>query len=188
MTALERYDPEVAAAIRREEERQWMTLELIASENYTSPAVLEAMGSVLTNKYAEGLPRARYYGGCQHVDTVEELARERAKALFGADHANVQAHSGAQANMATYFALMQVGDVAMGMSLSHGGHMTHGLSVSFSGHLYKFVPYGVHPETERLDYDEMARIARECKPKVIVVGAGLAGASPSPQKQPVQRG
>jgi len=171
MTALERYDPEVAAAIRREEERLWMTLELIASENYTSPAVLEAMGSVLTNKYAEGLPRARYYGGCQHVDTVEELARERAKALFGADHANVQAHSGAQANMATYFALMQVGDVAMGMSLSHGGHMTHGLSVSFSGHLYKFVPYGVHPETERLDYDEMARIARECKPKVIVVGA-----------------
>jgi len=171
MGILDSWDPEVAAAIRGEEERQRMTLELIASENYASPAVLAAMGSVMTNKYAEGYPRARYYGGCQHMDTVEELARQRAKALFGADHANVQPHSGAQANMAAYFALMKPGDVAMGMSLSHGGHMTHGLAVNFSGQLYKFVPYGVHPETELLDYDEMARIARECRPKVIVVGA-----------------
>lgn len=171
MGILAERDPEVARIVLDEERRQVETLEMIASENYASPAVLAAQGSVLTNKYAEGYPKARYYGGCEHVDTVEELARDRAKVLFGAQHANVQPHSGAQANMAAYAALMNVGDTAMGMSLSHGGHMTHGLGVNFSGKMYNFVAYGVNKETELLDYDEMARTAQECQPKLIVVGA-----------------
>ena len=164
-------DPEVASAIRQEEERQRRKLEMIASENYTSPAVLEAVGSVLTNKYAEGYPGARYYGGCEFVDIIEDLARNRAKQLFGAEHANVQPHAGAQANMAAYFAVMEIGDTAMGLDLSQGGHLTHGLKVNFSGRNYNFVPYGVDRESETLDYDEMRRLAREHKPKVIVTGA-----------------
>ena len=171
MSVLEHTDPVVADIIRREEARQVYGLELIASENYTSAAVLEAMGSVLTNKYAEGYPGKRYYGGCHVVDEAEELARSRAKELFGADHANVQPHSGAEANMATYFALIQPGDVAMGMNLQQGGHLTHGREVNFSGRLYRFVHYGVDRETERIDYDEMARLAREHRPKILVVGA-----------------
>ena len=171
MSMLEHTDPVVADIIRREQERQVYGLELIASENYTSAAVLEAMGSVLTNKYAEGYPGKRYYGGCHIVDEAEELARSRAKELFGADHANVQPHSGAEANMATYFALIQPGDVAMGMNLQQGGHLTHGREVNFSGRLYRFVHYGVDRETERIDYDEMARLAREHRPRVLVVGA-----------------
>ncbi|HET9476794.1 MAG TPA: serine hydroxymethyltransferase [Dehalococcoidia bacterium] len=171
MSILERSDPDVADIIRREEERQVTGLELIASENYTSAAVLEAMGSVLTNKYAEGYPGKRYYGGCQVVDEAENLAIARAKELFGAEHANVQSNSGAEANLATYFALIQPGDVAMGMNLSQGGHLTHGREINFSGRLYNFVHYGVERESERIDYDEMLRLAREHKPKIIVVGA-----------------
>ena len=171
MSALERSDPEVAAMIRREEERQTLGLEMMASENYTSAAVLEAMGTVLTNKYAEGYPGKRYYGGCEVVDEVETLAIQRALQLFGAEHANVQPHSGADANLAAYFALMERGDTAMGMNLAHGGHLTHGHKVNFSSWLYNFVHYGVDRETERIDYDQMARLAREHKPKVIVVGA-----------------
>lgn len=171
MSALERTDPQVAGLIRREEDRQRLGLELIASENYTSVAVLEAMGSVLTNKYAEGYPGKRYYGGCEVVDEVENLARERAKQLFGAEHANVQPNSGAEANMAVYFALIEHGDVAMGMNLQQGGHLTHGREVNFSGRFYRFVHYGVDRETEYIDYDEMARLAREHRPKIIVVGA-----------------
>ncbi|HET8944716.1 MAG TPA: serine hydroxymethyltransferase [Dehalococcoidia bacterium] len=171
MSILERSDPTVADIIRREEERQVTGLELIASENYTSAAVLEAMGSVLTNKYAEGYPGKRYYGGCQVVDEAETLAINRAKELFGAEHANVQSNSGAEANLATYFALIQPGDVAMGMNLSQGGHLTHGREINFSGRLYNFVHYGVERESERIDYDEMLRLAREHKPKIIVVGA-----------------
>lgn len=171
MTFLEKSDPEVADIIHREEERQLYGLELIASENYTSAAVLEAMGSVLTNKYAEGYPGKRYYGGCEVVDEAEELARSRAKALFGAEHANVQSNSGAEANMATYFALIEPGDVAMGMNLAQGGHLTHGREINFSGQLYNFVHYGVDRETEYIDYDEMARLAKEHKPKIIVTGA-----------------
>src|SRR3990172_262016 len=144
---------------------------MMASENYTSAAVLEAVGSVLTNKYAEGYPGKRYYGGCQFVDEVEELARSRAKELFGAEHANVQPHSGAEANMATYFTLMKPGDTAMGLNLSHGGHLTHGREVNFSAWLYNFVHYSVDRETERIDYDEMREIAKRERPKVIVVGA-----------------
>ena len=151
--------------------RQVDTLEMIASENFTSPAVLAAMGSVLTNKYAEGYPGRRYYGGCEFVDVVETLAIERAKALFGAEHVNVQPHSGAQANLAVYYALMQPGDTAMGMELSHGGHLSHGLRVNISGAWFNFVSYGVNRETERIDYDEMAMLAREHRPKVIVIGA-----------------
>ncbi len=171
MSILEHADPAVADIIRREEERQVTGLELIASENYTSAAVLEAMGSVLTNKYAEGYPGKRYYGGCQIVDEAENLAIARAKELFGAEHANVQSNSGAEANLATYFALIEPGDVAMGMNLSQGGHLTHGREINFSGRLYNFVHYGVDRESERIDYDEMLRLAREHKPKIIVVGA-----------------
>jgi len=170
-TAVEKSDPEVAEAIRREAERQRRNIELIAAENYASPAVLEAQGSVLTDKYAEGYPKRRYYGGCQAVDLVEELARERAKRLFGAEHANVQPHSGAQANMAAYFTLLDHGDTVLAMSLAHGGHLTHGSAFNFSGRLYRFVTYGVSRETERLDYDEIERLAMEHRPKLIVAGA-----------------
>ena len=171
MGALDRSDPEVAEILRREEKRQKGTIELIAAENHASKAVLEAMASVLTDKYAEGYPQHRYYGGCREVDLVEELARERAKRLYGAEHANVQPHSGAQANMAAYFALLQPGDSFMAMKLDHGGHLTHGSPVSFSGKLYRFIPYGVNRETELLDYDEVERIAREYRPKLILTGA-----------------
>jgi glycine hydroxymethyltransferase len=171
MGVLEQQDSEVAAIIRREEERHRLGFELIASENYASAAVLEALGTILSTKYAEGYPGKRYYGGCQHMDEVEELAISRLKQLFGADHVNVQPHSGAEANRAAYTALMEVGDTAMGMNLSQGGHLTHGLAVNFSGKLYHFVHYGVDRETELLDYDAMGALAREHKPKVIVVGA-----------------
>ena len=164
-------DPEVAAAIRDEIDRQNDGLELIASENFASAAVLEAMGSPLTNKYAEGYPGRRYYGGCEHVDVAETLARERAKALFGAEHANVQPHSGAQANMAAYFALLQPGATVLGMNLAHGGHLTHGHPLNFSGQLYEIVPYGVRRDDERIDYDELERLAREHRPGLIMAGA-----------------
>ncbi len=170
-STLGRSDPTVADIIKREKGRQRFGLELIASENYTSAAVLEAMGSVLTNKYAEGYPGKRYYGGCHVVDDAETLAIDRAKELFGAEHVNVQSNSGAEANLATYFALIEPGDTAMGMNLAQGGHLTHGREINFSGQLYNFVPYSVDRETERIDYDEMATLAREHKPKMIVVGA-----------------
>jgi glycine hydroxymethyltransferase len=170
-SALEREDPEIATAIHQEERRQWLKLEMIASENYCSAAVMEAVGSVLTNKYAEGYPGHRYYGGCEFVDIAETLAQERAKALFRAEHANVQPHAGAQANMAAYFAVLTPGDTAMGLNLAQGGHLTHGLPANFSGKLYNFVPYGVDRETEQLDYDAILRTARECRPKLIVTGA-----------------
>lgn len=171
MGVLKKRDPEVAAIIGREEARQTYGLEMMASENYASAAVLEATGSVLANKYAEGYPGKRYYGGCQHMDEIESLAIERAKRLFGAEHANVQPHSGADANLAAYFALMELGDTALAMRLDQGGHLTHGHKVNSSSWLYRFVHYGVDRETERIDYDEMARLAREHRPKVIVVGA-----------------
>lgn len=164
-------DPEIAAAIGEELGRQRNKIELIASENFVSPAVMEAMGSVLTNKYAEGYPGHRYYGGCEYVDKVETLAIERAKKLFGAEHANVQAHSGANANTAVYFAFLQPGDTIMGMNLSQGGHLSHGSPVNISGKYYNVVPYGVTHETERIDYDEFAHIAKEAQPKLIVAGA-----------------
>lgn len=164
-------DPEIAAAIGEELGRQRNKIELIASENFVSPAVMEAMGSVLTNKYAEGYPGHRYYGGCEYVDKVETLAIERAKKLFGAEHANVQAHSGANANTAVYFAFLQPDDTIMGMNLSQGGHLSHGSPVNISGKYYNVVPYGVTHETERIDYDEFARIAKEAQPKLIVAGA-----------------
>ncbi|MDQ6951196.1 MAG: serine hydroxymethyltransferase [Mariprofundales bacterium] len=164
-------DSEVVAAIDAELERQRHTLELIASENIVSKAVLQAQGSVLTNKYAEGYPGRRYYGGCEHVDTVERLAQARAKELFGVKHANVQPHSGSQANMAVYMAVLQPGDTIMGMDLAHGGHLTHGSPVNFSGRLYRVVAYGVREGDERIDYDAMERLAEEHKPKVIVGGA-----------------
>ena len=164
-------DPEIAAAMGEELGRQRNKIELIASENFVSPAVMEAMGSVLTNKYAEGYPGHRYYGGCEYVDKVETLAIERAKKLFGADHANVQPHSGANANTAVYFAFLQPGDTIMGMNLSQGGHLSHGSPVNISGKYYKVVPYGVTHETERIDYDEFERIAKEAQPKLIVAGA-----------------
>lgn len=164
-------DPEVAGKMEKELFRQRANIELIASENFVSPAVMAAMGSVLTNKYAEGYPDHRYYGGCQFVDEVENIARERACRLFGAEHANVQPHSGAQANLAAYFALADYGDTIMGMNLAEGGHLTHGSPVNFSGKAYKFVPYGVDPETGLIDYDEVRRIALECRPKIIVSGA-----------------
>jgi glycine hydroxymethyltransferase len=164
-------DPEIAKLIREETRRQADGLELIASENFVSPAVLEALGSTLTNKYAEGYPGKRYYGGCEVVDKVEQLAIDRAKALFGAEHANVQAHSGSQANMAAYFALAQPGDTFLAMSLNFGGHLTHGSPVNFSGKLFKIVPYGLAQATETIDMDEVWRLAKEHKPKVIVVGA-----------------
>ena len=163
-------DPEVGNAMQKELERQQHNIELIASENFVSPAVMAAMGSVLTNKYAEGYPGKRYYGGCYCVDIVEDLARERAKKLFGADHANVQPHSGANANMAAYAALINIGDTVMGMNLAHGGHLTHGSPVNASGKNYHFVPYGVSDDGY-IDYDEMRKIAKECKPKLIVAGA-----------------
>ena len=168
---LAEYDPAVAAACGRELQRQRHNIELIASENIVSRAVLLAAGGVLTNKYAEGYPGKRYYGGCQYVDEVEELARERAKALFGAEHANVQPHSGANANLAVFFALLEPGDTVMGMNLQQGGHLSHGSPVNISGKYFHVVPYGVDPVTERIDYDEMRRIALECKPRLLVVGA-----------------
>ena len=170
MTSLAQADPQIAQVIEKEMERQRRNVVLIASENYASRAVLEAQGSALTNKYAEGYPGRRYYGGCEFVDVVEQLAIDRAKELFGADHANVQPHSGAQANMAAYFALLEPGDTVLGMRLDQGGHLTHGSPVNFSGKLYNFVAYGVDRETEQLDYDEVARIAREHRPKAIVAG------------------
>ena len=171
MSILSQFDSEVADAIRHETERQEYNLELIASENFVSEAVLEAQGSVMTNKYAEGYPGKRYYGGCHHVDVVEQLAIDRAKELFGADHANVQPHAGSQANMAVYNAVCQPGDTILGMNLSHGGHLTHGSPVNFSGRFYQVVPYGVSPDTETIDYNEVERLAVEHKPKLIVVGA-----------------
>src|SRR5688572_25334742 len=164
-------DPEIARAIASETSRQSDGLELIASENFVSQAILEAAGSVMTNKYAEGYPGKRYYGGCEFVDEAESLAISRAKALFKADHANVQPHSGAQANMAVYFALLKPGDTVLGMNLAHGGHLTHGHPLNFSGKLYTIVPYGVRKEDERIDYDELERLAHEHKPKMIMVGA-----------------
>lgn len=164
-------DPEVGAAMKQELGRQRSNLELIASENIVSPAVMAAMGSVLTNKYAEGYPGKRYYGGCQYVDVVEEIARTRACRLFGAEHANVQPHSGAQANMAVYFALLQPGDTVMGMNLAEGGHLTHGSPVNISGKYFHFVPYGVSPETGRIDYDKVYETAMQVKPRMIVAGA-----------------
>ena len=171
MSILETFDPEVAHAIRLETERQEYNLELIASENFVSEAVLEAQGSVLTNKYAEGYPGKRYYGGCHHVDVVETLAIERARQLFGADHVNVQPHSGSQANMAVYFSVLKPGDTILGMNLSHGGHLTHGSPVNFSGRFFKVVPYGVTQDTQTIDYAEVERLALEHRPKLIVVGA-----------------
>lgn len=170
-TNLQKVDPEIAKLTEKELERQQYGIELIASENFTSKAVMEAMGSYLTNKYAEGYPSKRYYGGCHVVDEVEELAIERAKELFGAEHANVQPHSGSQANMAVYFTVLNPGDTVLGMDLSHGGHLTHGSPVNFSGKLFNFVSYGVDKETEEIDYEEVRRIALECKPKLIVAGA-----------------
>ena len=169
--ALQDVDPEIFAAIQNEQKRQQEKLELIASENFTSRAVMEAQGSVMTNKYAEGYPGKRYYGGCEWVDVAENLARDRAKKLFGAGFVNVQPHSGAQANMAAYFATLNIGDTILGMNLSHGGHLTHGSPVNFSGKQYKIVPYGVHPETERIDYDALEALAKEHKPQMIVAGA-----------------
>ena len=164
-------DPEIADALREEGRRQGTGLELIPSENFVSEAVLEAAGSVLTNKYAEGYPGKRYYGGCEFADRVEQLAIDRAKALFGADHANVQSHSGTQANVSVYMAALQPGDAVLGMNLAHGGHLTHGHPLNFSGKMYKFIPYGVSKETETIDYDELDRLAREHNPKMIVAGA-----------------
>ena len=170
MSILEKVDPEIAKAIRLEIERQEWELELIASENYVSEAVLEAMGSVLTNKYAEGLPGKRYYGGCEFVDVAESLAIERAKRLFGADAVNVQPHSGAQANMAVYFASLKPGDTILGMNLSHGGHLTHGSPVNFSGILYNVIPYGVREDDNLIDYEQVRELALKHRPKLIVVG------------------
>jgi len=171
LSELERVDPEIAEAIRNEERRQCANLELIASENFVSPAVLAAQGSVLTNKYAEGYPASRYYGGCEFVDVAESLAIERATRLFGAEHVNVQPHSGTQANMAVYFSCLQPGDTILGMNLAHGGHLTHGSPVNFSGFMFRIVAYGVDRETECIDYDEVMRLALEHKPKLIVAGA-----------------
>ena len=168
---LVKVDEEIYNLVGKELEREQEGIELIASENFASKAVMEAMGSYLTNKYAEGYPAKRYYGGCQVVDEVEELARERAKKLFGAEHANVQPHSGSQANMAVYFTILQPGDTVLGMDLSHGGHLTHGSTVNFSGRLYNFVSYGVNKETEMIDYEQIRRLALEYKPKLIVAGA-----------------
>lgn len=171
MTSLMQQDPEIGGAIQAEIERQRSNINLIASENFASQAVLEAQGSALTNKYAEGYPGRRYYGGCEFIDIAENLAIQRAKQLFGAQHANVQPHSGAQANMAAYFAAVSPGDTIMGMSLDQGGHLTHGASVNFSAKLYNFIPYGVDRELETIDYDEVERLAKEHRPKLIVTGA-----------------
>ncbi len=171
MDFLKEGDPEVFEAIAAEEHRQRDELELIASENYTSPAIMEAVGSVLTNKYAEGLPGRRYYGGCEFVDRAEQLAIDRAKALFGADHVNVQPHSGASANQAVYYACLEPGDTVLAMDLAHGGHLTHGMKLNFSGRYYPTIGYGLDPRTERIDYDRVVELAREHKPKLILAGA-----------------
>lgn len=171
MSFIQQSDPELYQAIEAEKKRQQDNIELIASENFVSRAVMEAAGSVLTNKYAEGYPGRRYYGGCEHVDVVEDLARERAKQIFGAEHVNVQPHSGAQANMAVYFSVLEPGDKVLGMNLSHGGHLTHGSPVNFSGRFYDVVDYGVDQETEMIDYDAVMEKAKEVKPKMIVAGA-----------------
>src|SRR5437763_5226608 len=171
MNVLESADPEVWQAIQGERRRQQQGLELIASENYASAAVLAAQGSVLTNKYAEGLPGKRYYGGCEFVDVAERLAIDRALQLFAAEKANVQPHSGAQANMAAYFACLDPGDTILAMDLAHGGHLTHGMRLNFSGKLYRVVSYGVRKDTERIDFDQVARLAKEHKPKLVVAGA-----------------
>lgn len=171
MDFISKYDPEIGAAVKGEFNRQVRNIELIASENIVSPAVMMTMASCLTNKYAEGYPGKRYYGGCQEVDIAENIARERACKLFGADHANVQPHSGAQANMAVYFALVKPGDTVMGMNLDQGGHLTHGSPVNMSGSYFNIVPYGLDPETEKIDYDEVLRLAKECRPKMIIAGA-----------------
>src|SRR5579863_6607421 len=168
---LQEVDPEIARAIGLEVDRQSRTVELIASENFVSEAVREAAGSVMTNKYAEGYPGKRYYGGCEYVDVAENLAIDRLKKLFDAEHANVQPHAGAQANMAVFMAQLQPGDTVLGMSLAHGGHLTHGTKVSFSGKLYNAVAYGVRKDTELIDYDEVRSLAREHKPKMIIAGA-----------------
>lgn len=168
---VKKVDEEVYALMEKELNRQQKGIELIASENFASEAVMEAMGSYLTNKYAEGYPGKRYYGGCYVVDEIEDIARNRAKELFGAEHANVQPHAGSQANMAVYFTILKPGDTVLGMDLSHGGHLTHGSPVNFSGRLFNFVSYGVDKETERINYDELRKIALECKPKLIVAGA-----------------
>src|SRR5579883_2081740 len=168
---LSQVDPEIAELIHKETERQNSRLELIASENFTSEAVLEAAGSVFTNKYAEGYPGKRYYGGCENTDIVENLARERAKKLFGAEYANVQPHSGSQANQAAYAAVLKPGDTVLGLSLAHGGHLTHGHQLNFSGKTYKVVPYSVRKEDERIDYDEVERLAHQHKPKMNITGA-----------------
>ncbi|OGQ67874.1 MAG: serine hydroxymethyltransferase [Deltaproteobacteria bacterium RIFCSPLOWO2_12_FULL_50_11] len=171
MKTLSHVDPEIAKAIAQELDRQESNLEMIASENFVSPAVLEASGCVMTNKYAEGYPQKRYYGGCECVDVAESLAIDRAKKLFGAEHANVQPHSGSQANMAVYLHACKVGDSVLGMSLSHGGHLTHGSPVNFSGFIFRAHAYGLHPETERIDYDQVRDLAKKNQPKLIVVGA-----------------
>src|SRR3990170_3739393 len=164
------FDPEVAEQIERELVRQQTTLEMIASENFAPRSVLQAQGSVLTNKYAEGYPGRRYYGGCEHVDVAENLARDRAKALFGAEHANVQPHAGAQANASAMHALIRPGDTILGLELAHGGHLTHGMKINFSGRLYDVAAYGVSPETHQVDMDEVRRIAKERRPKMIIAG------------------
>src|SRR3954465_3011862 len=171
MNILQQQDPDVYAAIVAEEHRQQDGLEMIASENYTSPAVMQAVGSVLTNKYAEGYPGRRYYGGCEHADTIENLARDRAKKLFGAEHANVQPHSGSQANQTVYISALEPGDTVLGLDLAHGGHLTHGMKLNLSGKLYKFISYGVTKDTNRIDFDQVARLARGHRPKLIVAGA-----------------
>ena len=171
MSTLTEFDPEVAAAIQGEADRESFTLEMIASENFVSKQVMEAQGSVMTNKYAEGYPGKRYYGGCSYVDIAEELAIKRAKAIFGAEHVNVQPHSGSQANMAVYHTILKPGETILGMSLSHGGHLTHGSPVNFSGYSYKVINYGVNQETELIDYNEVTKLAKEHKPKLIIVGA-----------------
>ncbi|MCK9244489.1 MAG: serine hydroxymethyltransferase [Candidatus Marinimicrobia bacterium] len=170
LTALTKQDPAVLVTIRAELERERQTLEMIASENFVSQAVLEAAGTVMTNKYAEGYPGKRYYGGCEAVDQAENLARDRVKKLFGAEYANVQPHSGSQANMAVYFSLLKTGDTVLGMDLAHGGHLTHGSPVNFSGKLFKIIPYGVKRETGRIDFDRMAQLAGEHRPKMIIAG------------------
>lgn len=171
MDLVKQFDPEVGAAIQQEYDRQRRNIELIASENIVSPAVMAAMGTVLTNKYAEGYPRKRYYGGCECVDIVEDIARDRACKLFGADHANVQPHSGASANIAVYYALVKPGDTVLGMNLNNGGHLTHGSPVNISGNYYNVVPYNLNAETETIDYDEVRALAKEHKPKMIIAGA-----------------
>ncbi|RSR57994.1 aminotransferase class I/II-fold pyridoxal phosphate-dependent enzyme, partial [Acinetobacter baumannii] len=168
--SISEFDPELAQAIASEDERQEAHIELIASENYCSPAVMEAQGSKLTNKYAEGYPGKRYYGGCEFVDVIEQMAIDRAKELFGADYANVQPHAGSQANSAVYLALLNPGDTVLGMSLAHGGHLTHGAKVSFSGKTYNAVQYGLNAETGEIDYEEVERLALEHKPRMIVAG------------------